>query len=51
MEFGMPSNENTIIEPITKDLSKLLMYFVVKGTVARDSPSPFFFIKSTHLGP
>ncbi len=37
-EFRIPSNENTIIEPITKDLWKLLMYFVVKGTVARDLP-------------
>ncbi len=49
-EFHIPSNENTVIEPITKDLLKLLMYFVVKGTVAQDLPPPFFFIKSTHLG-
>jgi hypothetical protein len=49
-EFRIPSNENAIIELIRKDLWKLLMYFVVKGAVARDLPPPFFFIKSTHLG-
>ncbi len=48
-DFRIPSNENTILEPITKDLWKLLLYFEVKGTEARDFPPPFFFITSTTL--